>query len=54
MSDASIAEIGRRLAEALQDVAYSRSEVDKKNLAAINYELVTAVKEEKAATDVKD
>lgn len=45
--DKKIAEIARRLAEALQDVAYTRNDSDRKNMAAVQTELCQAVREEK-------
>ncbi len=44
--DAKIAAIGRRLAEALQDWAYTRKDEDKKALLIIQSELISAVKAE--------
>lgn len=52
MDDAKIAEVARRLANALQDFAYTRKEEDKKRVAEIDYELIKVVKEEEA--DAKD
>jgi F0F1-type ATP synthase delta subunit len=53
MSDQSIAAIARRLAEALFDVAYSRSQEDKKRVAQLHVELCTAVKHETTETPVQ-
>jgi len=44
MADAHIAAIGRRLAEALSDVAYTRKDEDKKRVAQLNMQLCNAVK----------
>jgi hypothetical protein len=41
--DARIAEIARRVAAALKDVAYSRKDADKKALAVVQTELCAAV-----------
>lgn len=46
MSDVIIAQIGRNLAEALQDWGYTRKDDDKKRVNALQFELVTAVKGE--------
>jgi len=45
-NDTKIAMIARNLAEALQDYAYTRKDEDKKRVAALNFELITAVKKE--------
>lgn len=47
MSDATIASIARALAGALSQVAYSRSDTDKKAVAALNAELCAAVRQER-------
>jgi hypothetical protein len=47
VSDKSVADIGRQLAEALQDAAYSRKPEDKKRVSDLNTALVRACKEEK-------
>lgn len=47
MSDQTIATIARNLAEALQDFAYTRKDDDKKRVAALNFDLIRACKEEK-------
>lgn len=47
MSDAALADIARRLAIALQDLAYTRKQEDKQRVAELNYELIKAFKEEK-------
>lgn len=44
--DSNIARVGRELAEALQDWAYTRKEEDKKRVTAAQTELVYAVKKE--------
>jgi hypothetical protein len=44
--DFKIAAIARHLAEALQDVAYTRKDEDKKRVANLGHELVRAVKQE--------
>lgn len=44
--DTNIARIGRQLAEALQDWAYTRKDEDKKRVTAAQTELVQAVKGE--------
>lgn len=45
-NDSNIARIGRELAVALQDFAYTRKDDDKKRIAATQFELVQAVKQE--------
>lgn len=47
MSDATIAAIGRALAEASSTFAYSRQDTDKKQMAALLTELCTAVRLER-------
>lgn len=47
MSDREIASIGRQLAEALQDAAYTRKPEDKKRAGELQTVLVAAVKAEK-------
>ena len=44
--DAKLAVIARNLAEALQDFGYTRKDEDKKRVAAAQFELVEAVKQE--------
>jgi hypothetical protein len=44
--DANIVRIARNLAEALQDMAYTRKDEDKKRVIALHAELVQAVKKE--------
>lgn len=46
MTDQAIARIGRELAVALQDWGYTRKDEDKKRVAAAQFELVQAVKQE--------
>lgn len=50
MSDASIAEIGRRLANALAKAGYERDQQSKKEVSMVQTELCQAVREELAAT----
>lgn len=45
-NDANIARIGRELANAMQDWAYTRKDEDKKRVTAAQTELVQAVKQE--------
>lgn len=47
MSDKEVAAVGRNLAEALADYAYTRKDEDKKRIAALNTELCRVVKGEK-------
>lgn len=51
--DRKIAEIARRLAEALMDSAYTRRDEDKKRLVAAQTELCQAVREEKEDAKTK-
>jgi hypothetical protein len=44
--DAKIAGLGRQLAEALSDFAYSRKDEDKKRVAYLQFQLCAAVKAE--------
>jgi len=46
MAEAKLAAIGRRLAEALADAAYTRKDEDKKRVAQLQMELCAAVKQE--------
>lgn len=46
MSDAGIAAIGRRLAEALARMARERRDADRKEVSAVQTELVAAVRAE--------
>ena len=46
VNDANIARIARNLAEALQDLGYTRKDEDKKRVSALQFELVQACKEE--------
>ena len=46
MTDEVVARVGRCLAEALQDWAYTRKDEDKKRVSAAQFELIRAVKEE--------
>lgn len=46
MSDKSIAAVGRRLAEALSDFAYTRKDEDKKLVAALQSELCQTLRNE--------
>lgn len=48
MNNEKVAEVARRLAEALQDFAYSRKEDDKKRVAELKYELIRTVRQETA------
>lgn len=45
--DGKIAKIGRDLAEALSDWAYSRKDEDKKRVVSLQHQLCKAVKDEK-------
>lgn len=47
MSDKEVATVGRNLAEALADYAYTRKDDDKKKIAALSTELCRVVKHEK-------
>jgi hypothetical protein len=49
MSDDKVAAIGRRLAEALRDYAYTRKDDDKKRVVALQVELIEYVKSEEKA-----
>lgn len=53
MSDAGIAEIGRRLAHALAKAGYERDQELKKEVAIIQTELCQTVREEAAENAVK-
>jgi hypothetical protein len=46
VSDAIIAAVGRALAVALMDFAYTRKDDDKKRVAAAEYDLCKAVRDE--------
>ena len=48
MSDANIAEIGRRLANALAKAGYERDQQSKKEVSVVQTELCQAVREELA------
>lgn len=50
MSDAVVAVVARRLAKALDDCARSRSEDDKKRVAALHTELCSVVRTEETET----
>jgi hypothetical protein len=50
MSDATIAEIGRRLANALAKAGYERDPQSKKEVSMVQTELCQAVREELAET----